>query len=94
MIDKAYFERQALKDILEQEFHISTNGWKEDEYSLAEASFFVFDNVEIFLKDTGWGLDNPDISGERYLTENRICRWIDGKFVYFSRLLWEGKEQG
>ena len=26
---------------------------------------------------------------EFYLTENRVCRWWNGRFIYFSRILWE-----
>lgn len=48
-----------------------------------------YKSVDTFLLDTEWDKDNPECSSEEYLVENRICRWIDGKFGYFSRLLRE-----
>lgn len=29
-----------------------------------------------------------------YLTENRICRWVNGNLIYFSRLIWEDIDIG
>lgn len=94
MIGKTGFNREELKEILEQEFLIPADGWGEEEYRRAEAALFAFDSVEMFLEATGWEKDNPEISREEYLTENRICRWAAGKFYYFSRLLWEGEKRG
>ena len=90
MIGKKALKGQNLKKRLEQEFLLSTENWSGEDYRRAAAALTAFDSVEAFLENTGWGLDNPECIGEEYLTENRICRWIDGKFVYFSRLLWEG----
>ena len=30
-------------------------------------------------------------TARRFLLENRICRWVDGKLVYFSRLICEAR---
>lgn len=57
--------------------------------------------MEEFLAQTHWQRDNPELADENYLTDNRICRWVYGRFVYFSCLLWEsevfyerGREKG
>lgn len=89
MIGKAELERQELKGLLEQEFFLSTDGWSEEDYQRAEEALTAFESVEAFLISTDWERDNPELGGEDYLTGNRICRWVNGKFFYFSRLLWE-----
>lgn len=55
----------------------------------AAQALVPYEGVEEFLMFTGWDKDNPECCSEEYLVENRICRWLDGKFVYFSRLKWE-----
>ena len=59
----------------------------------AANALIPYESVDAFLLDTEWDKDNPECSSEGYLVENRICSWIDGKFVYFSRLLWERESQ-
>lgn len=46
------------------------------------------------MDKTGWRRDNPECSSEEYLTGNRICRWVDGTLIYFSRLIWEEMKKG
>ena len=75
--------------VLEQEFGLKKRAWTAEDFKKARSALFVFSDVEAFLSETGWGRDNPEYSSEEYLTAKRICRWIDGRFIYFSRLLWE-----
>ena len=75
--------------VLEQEFNLRKRVWTAEDLKRARSALFTFPDVEAFLSETGWGRDNPEYSSEEYLTAKRICRWIDGRFIYFSRLLWE-----
>ena len=81
-----------LYQILCEEFGIIPTHWNDEDVQKAKIALEVYGNVEDFFLQTGWGNDNPECAVEAYLTENRICRWIDGKYVYFSRLLWETSE--
>ena len=75
--------------VLEQEFNLRKRVWTAEDLKRARSALFTFPDVEAFLSETGWGRDNPEHSSEEYLTTERISRWIDGRFIYFSRLLWE-----
>ena len=75
--------------VLEQEFNLRKRVWTAEDLKRARSALFTFPDVEAFLSETGWSRDNPEYSSEEYLTAKRICRWIDGRFIYFSRLLWE-----
>lgn len=75
--------------VLEHEFNLRKRVWTAEDLKRARSALFTFPDVEAFLSETGWGRDNPEYSSEEYLTAKRICRWIDGRFIYFSRLLWE-----
>ena len=75
--------------VLEQEFNLRKRVWTAEDLKRARSALFTFPDVEAFLSETGWGRDNPEYSSEEYLTAKRICRWIDGRFIYFSRRLWE-----
>lgn len=44
---------------------------------------------EEFYEKTNWDRDNPEQSSFQYLEENKICRRIQGKIWYFSRIRWE-----
>ncbi len=80
---------ERLKEILECEFGISLETGDEMAVARARSAVACYESVPDFLEQTGWRRDNPELSEEHYLTENRICRWINGRFMYFSRLLWE-----
>lgn len=82
----------VLYQILCKEFGIVLTHWNDEDVLKAKNALEVYKNAEDFLRQTGWGNDNPECSMEAYLTENRICRWIDGRFMYFSRLIWEEGE--
>lgn len=94
MIGKEEMGRQELLALLHREFLLDTNGWTENQEQKARQSLCRYDSLETFLADTGWKRDNPELCSEEYLTHNRICRRIDGQVYYFSRILWEGGEQG
>lgn len=89
--DKETVLQRTLKEILEQEFLIKED-WNTEKLEKAGQILEEYDNVEEFLTETGWGRDNPEYMSEEYLTKNRICRWSEGKFLYFSRILWETQE--
>lgn len=56
---------------------------------LAESCIEVYENIEEFLEKSGWRRDNPELCSECYLFENHICRKIQGKIWYFSRIQYE-----
>lgn len=72
-----------------EEFQVKTVVWENKEAERVVQALEIYEGVEGFLEETGWGRDNPEVASEQYLTEHRICRWVDGRFVYFSRLVWE-----
>lgn len=78
-----------MKRILREEFLEEVDDWQFGEMERAALALSWYDSLEHFLRETGWERDNPEYASASYLTEQRICRWIDGKFVYFSRLVWE-----
>lgn len=92
MNGKLNFEKSELKSLLEQEFFIQTDTFEEAEYRKIRKALFAYESVDEFFKDTGWGKDNPELQSEDYLTGNRVCRWWNGQFIYFSRILWEGEK--
>ena len=83
------WEDEQLICVLEQEFCLKKRTWTAEDLKKAGNALFVFPDVEAFLLETGWGRDNPEHSSEEYLITERICRWVDGRFIYFSKLLWE-----
>lgn len=88
---------ERMKDILKTEFLIPEDALDMTGIEKVEAALEVYISIEEFLEKTGWGRDNPEYSSEEYLTGNRICRWVDGKLLYFSRLIWEngdGDDEG
>ena len=83
------WEDEKLICVLEQEFDLKKRVWTAEELKKARNALFAFPDVKAFLSETVWSRDNPECSSEEYLTTERICRWIDGRFIYFSKLLWE-----
>lgn len=90
--DRLGFSQERIKEIIKTEFLIPVDIMEQKEIEQAVAALEIYDSLEDFLEKTGWGRDNPEYSSEAYLTENRICRWVGGKLVYFSRLVW-GKQE-
>lgn len=91
MIGRDLIEDQVLREILQSEFLLFLEEEGERELLHARAALFVYDDLEDFLNQTGWERDNPEAADENYLTKNRICRWVNGRFFYFSAFIWEGK---
>ena len=87
------YGNEELIALLEREFMVKEMAWDSDRLAWVRASIQVYDSVEDFWQQTGWKRDNPESCTEEYLTGNRICRWVDGKLVYFSRLIWEARER-
>lgn len=81
-----------LQKILDKEFLEKTAVWGKKEAERAARALKVYKDVKCFLEETGWGKDNPEAASEEYLIGHRICRWVDGRFLYFSRLVWEAEE--
>lgn len=85
---KLDLDSSRIREILELEFGIELGAWDDEVKKKAERALEMYEGPEDFLSQTGWEKDNPECQSESYLTENRICRWVDGKFLYFSRILW------
>lgn len=83
------FDKKALWELLKAEFLIPEELLEARGFERAEASLEIYESVEDFLNRTGWRRNNPECSSEEYLIKMRICRWVDGKFLYFSRIVWE-----
>ena len=81
-------------NILKKEFLISEDMLKQRSIEEAAEALETYESIEEFLDKTGWRRDNPECSSEEYLTENRICRWVNGNLIYFSRLIWEDIDIG
>lgn len=92
MNGKLNFEETELKNLLEEEFLFRTDTFNEADYTKIWKALFAYESVDEFFMDTGWGKDNPELQSEDYLTRNRICRWWNGQFIYFSRILWESEK--
>ena len=90
--DRLEYSQVRLKEIIKTEFLVSENMLKKMRIEEVEAALKIYGSIEEFLEKTGWGRDNPECSSEEYLTGNRICRWVDGTLIYFSRLIWEEME--
>jgi hypothetical protein len=78
-----------LRRLLEKEFLVQIVNWEKEDIDRAGSALRSFESMEMFFEESGWDRDNPELRSEAYLIENRICRWINGRFLYFSRLLWE-----
>lgn len=61
---------------------------------MCRLQFGVYEDVEEFLEKSGWRRDNPELCSECYLFENHICRKIQGKIWYFSRIQYENGLRG
>lgn len=84
---------EELKKILQEEFQVERDNWGEQENERAFKAVEIYEDVESFLRKSGWGRDNPELQSEEYLTANRICRWVNGKFWYFSWIVWESGDE-
>lgn len=87
--EKLSIDDQMLIELLEHAFGIQPREWKEAELERARKATFIYGSLQEFLNDTGWSRDNPELSSGEYLEQMKICRLIDGRYIYFSRLIWE-----
>lgn len=85
--------RHSLLGFLEMEFGVSIKEVEMEKIELARKCIEVYESPEEFFEKTGWAKDNPEISDFQYLLDNRICRWIEGKIWYFSRIQFEEGEK-
>ncbi|MBE7723130.1 MAG: hypothetical protein E7244_01395 [Enterocloster citroniae] len=92
--EKVELSQVRLREIIKTEFLVSEDALKQRRIEVVEAALKMYGSVEEFLEKTGWGRDNPECSSEEYLTENRICRWVNGNLIYFSRIIWENIDIG
>lgn len=83
--------RLVFATVMKKEFDVDIDYTDYSAVLRAVNALIPYESVDAFLLDTGWGKDNPEYGSEEYLVGNYIGRWIEGKFVYFSRLLWEKK---
>ena len=88
MNDSLTFEKKELKFLLEREFFIHIDSFEDEDYAKARRAIFVYENADEFFEATGWERNNPELRTEDYLTENRVCRWWNGRFIYFSRIFY------
>lgn len=78
--------RYGFKILLMREFGISIHETEIQKLMLAADCIEIYVSMEDFLERSGWRRDNPELCEESYLVENRICRYIQGKVWYFSRI--------
>ena len=84
--------RYGFKILLMREFDIHINETDVDRLIAAAGCIEIYDSIEEFQEKSGWEKDNPELCAKEYLLENRICRYIQGKMWYFSRIRFESTE--
>lgn len=89
MIYESPVIRLGFSTVMKKEFDVDIDYTDRAAVLRTAQALVPYEGVEEFLMFTGWDKDNPECCSEEYLVENRICRWLAGKFVYFSRLKWE-----
>ena len=86
--------RYGFLELLKKEFQIDIREDELEKIELAKKCIKIYDTPEDFLNHSGWRNDNPECSDFQYLQENRICRKINGKIWYFSRIQYgEGEKE-
>lgn len=78
--------RYSFKRLLEREFDISITEDDIERLELAKNSIEIYETEQEFFEKTGWKWDNPEAAEFQYLQRERICRRINGKVWYFSRI--------
>lgn len=82
--------RYGFKILLMREFGITIRETETQKLMQAADCIEIYVSMEV-LERSGWRRDNPELCEESYLVENRICRYIQGKVWYFSRLRFESQ---
>ena len=88
-VKKNTLTRHTFRKLLFQEFGIEIGEEESEKIELAESCIEIYNSMEEFYEKTGWDKDNPEHSSQGYLEQNHICRDIQGKIWYFSRIRWE-----
>lgn len=88
-IEKNTLLKYTFLELLRKEFAIHIKETEVDKATLAKQCVEIYSTPEEFYEKTNWDKDNPEQSSFQYLEENKICRRIQGKIWYFSRIRWE-----
>ena len=83
--------RYGFKILLMREFDIHIKENDSNRLIAAAGCIAIYDSMEEFLEKSGWKRDNPELDEKSYLLDNHICRYIQGKVWYFSRLRYENQ---
>lgn len=86
--------RYGFKILLMREFDIHIKANDYNRLIAAAGCIEIYDSMEEFFEKSGWKRDNPELGEKSYLLDNHICRYIQGKVWYFSRLRYENQAQG
>lgn len=81
--------RYSFKRLLEREFHLSIHEDDIKKLERAKSSIVIYETEQEFFEKTGWKRDNPESADFQYLQKEHICRKIQGKVWYFSRIQYE-----
>lgn len=81
--------KYTFLELLRKEFGIYIKETEVEKATLAKQCVEIYSTPEEFYEKTNWDKDNPEQSSFQYLEENKICRRIQGKVWYFSRIRWE-----
>ena len=75
--------RYGFKILLMREFDIHINETDVGRLIAAAGCIEIYDSLEEFLEKSSWKKDNPELCEKKYLLDNHICRYIQGKVWYF-----------
>lgn len=78
--------RYGFRYLLEREFDLYVHEDDIEKLELAKTCIEIYETEQEFFDKTGWKRDNPEISEFQYLQNERICRMVNGKVWYFSRI--------
>ena len=88
-MEKNALVKYTFLKLLLREFGIYVRETEVEKADLAKQCVEIYDTPEEFYEKTNWDKDNPEQRSFQYLEENQICRRIQGKIWYFSRIRWE-----
>ena len=83
--------RYGFKILLMREFDIHINETDVSRLIKAAGCIEIYDSLEEFLEKSSWKKDNPELCEKKNSLDNHICRYIQGKVWYFSRLRYENQ---
>ena len=75
--------RYGFKILLMREFDIHINETDVSRLIKAAGCIEIYDSLEEFLEKSSWKKDNPELCEKKYLLDNHICRYIQGKSLVF-----------